>query len=214
MLQAKVGFNAILIHTWNAIFMSPQTPFSLNEGSFLWVKEQSSSTAPPSRILSFEGENSRSKLQSVEDAITKDSTLAPGVARIFIRGSQTPWSWNVVLRSWTDLDNEWRHLIAGIWTLGSGSSRAETTLSMRGSVSIIFLRISSSFAPKLANTLKAALFNCLQLSVRISSFFANLQISFSMNFSLFNYLILIAFDLTWPAGPGTYQELFWLQGRI
>ena len=46
--------------------------------------------------------------------------------------------------------------MAAIWTLGSGSSRAVTTASISGSVSMIFFLMSSSFAPRLANTLKAA----------------------------------------------------------
>jgi len=53
-------------------------------------------------------------------------------------------TWKVVRSCWTDRDSEWRHRTAASWTFGLWSCSPLTIWSIRLSVSIIFLRISSS----------------------------------------------------------------------
>ena len=77
-------------------------------GNYFCVRLQSISTAPESRMGSLEGENSSRRLHRVELATMTVSTGEVGHVSIFMRGRHTGWSWNVVRRSWTDLEREKR----------------------------------------------------------------------------------------------------------
>lgn len=113
-------------------------------------------------IGSLDGENSNSRLHNVDEATTIQSTLGLGDSKIEIRGFHTEWSWNVVLRCWTDLEKECKQPTAAICKLTSLLSwRDSLRWFMRSSVLMIFLRISSSVAAKAEKTLKAALFMSL-----------------------------------------------------
>ena len=68
-----------------------------------------------------------------------------------IRRLFTTVTWKVVRSCWTDRDSEWRHRTAASRTFGLWSCSPLTIWSIRLSVSIIFLRISSSLAPSDAN---------------------------------------------------------------
>lgn len=75
------------MHTINA-----QTPFNLKAGSSLFVKLQSKSTAPDSRIGSLEGENSRRRLHNVDEATLTVKISSVACWSRFINGRHTEWS--------------------------------------------------------------------------------------------------------------------------
>ena len=79
-------------HILYLLTINPHTPFSTKAGSYLCVKEHNKSIAPDSNIGSFDGENSKSRLQRVDEATTMKSELLAGDPRIFINGFQTGWS--------------------------------------------------------------------------------------------------------------------------
>lgn len=82
-------------------------------------------------------------------------------------GLHTAWSWNVVRSCCTLLESECKHLTAAKRTRDPpGSWRPETTCSIKLSVSIIRLRMSSSLAPRDANALNAA---CRMSCVNVAS---------------------------------------------
>lgn len=64
-----------------------QMPLSRSAGSSRRVRLHSSSTTPDSRIGSFDGENSRSRLHSVDDATVRMASSA--FCSSFISGFQT-----------------------------------------------------------------------------------------------------------------------------
>ena len=132
--------------------MSPQTPFSLSCGSCLCVSVPSSVMAPESTRGSLDGENSSRRLHRVELATVMFSRDVELWLSMSISGFQTGWSWKVVRKSCTDRDRECRHLMAAICMSSSGSSRLLTRFGIRLSVSMIRFRISSSLAPRDANT--------------------------------------------------------------
>uniref|UniRef100_A0A147BFY9 Uncharacterized protein n=1 Tax=Ixodes ricinus TaxID=34613 RepID=A0A147BFY9_IXORI len=154
---------------WKAMFIRAQQPLSRSAGSSRRVSPHSSSTAPHSKMGSLLGENSSSRLQSVDEATRRMSSGA--LCSRHMRGRHTAWSWKVVRSCCTDRDKLCRHRTAASRTRPLVSDRLDTTCSIRESVSIIRLRMSSSLAPRAPKALKAACFSsCITFS-SCSSFF-------------------------------------------